>query len=77
MNLPKEHVPLSAKLLSSRLLSALMVLVIAIVALADDGGCTRIAASAELSKRGAMSALKLVFNSGAGSMGCTSSQDTE
>jgi hypothetical protein len=59
MNLSKEHVPLSA-LLSSRLLSALVVLVIAIVALADNGGCTRIAASAELSKRGAMSALKLV-----------------
>ena len=51
MNLFKEHVPLLA-LLSSRLLRALMALVIAIVALADDGGCTRIAATAELSKRG-------------------------
>jgi hypothetical protein len=52
-----------------------VVLVIAIVALADDGDCTRIAASAELSKRGAMSALKLIFNSGgddSGSTGCTS-----
>jgi len=47
----------------------------AIIALADDCGCTRIAASAELSKRGAKRALKLSCNSGgevSGSTGCTS-----
>ena len=47
----------------------------AIIALADDCGCARIAASAELSKRGAKSALKLFCNSGgefSGSTGCTS-----
>jgi hypothetical protein len=74
MIVDEECVPLSA-LLSSRLLSALVALAMAIIALADDCGRARIAASAELSKRGAKRALKLSFNAAgeaSGSTGCTS-----
>ena len=52
-----------------------MALAMAIIALEDDGGCARMAASAELSRRGANRALKLSRNSGgelSGSTGCTS-----
>ena len=74
MIIDKEHVPLSA-LVSCSLSSALVALAMAIIALADDCGCARIAASAELSKRGAKSVLKLSCSSGdefSGSTGCTS-----
>ena len=70
----RNNVPLSA-LVRCSLSSALVALAVAIIALADVCGCARIAASAELSKRGVKRALKLFCNSGgefSGSVGCTS-----
>ena len=59
----KVHLSLSA-LLSSSLLNALVVLAMAIIPLEDNGGCTWMAVSAELSRRGANRALKLSRNLG-------------